>query len=90
MPTPISTTTAAHYTWGDQCDGWHLVRNSSLSVIQERMPSGTREQRHRHSQARQFFFALHGQLVLEVEGTRHVLSPGRPGGPAGPRTYGDE
>jgi quercetin dioxygenase-like cupin family protein len=76
MPTPISPTTAAHYTWGEQCDGWHLVRGPSLSVIQERMPPGTREQRHRHALARQFFFVLHGQLVLEVDGTHHVLPQG--------------
>src|SRR5262245_492686 len=76
MPTPTSPATATHYTWGDQCDGWHLVRDPSLSVIQERMPPGAREQRHRHSQARQFFFVLYGQLVLEVERARHVLSEG--------------
>jgi mannose-6-phosphate isomerase-like protein (cupin superfamily) len=76
MPTPISPTTAAHYTWGDQCDGWHLVRSPGLSVIQERMPPGTREQRHRHSQARQFFFVLRGQLDVEVEGAHHVLAQG--------------
>jgi mannose-6-phosphate isomerase-like protein (cupin superfamily) len=76
MSTPISPTTAAHYKWGEHCDGWHLVRSPSLSVIQERMPPGTREQRHRHAQARQFFFVLHGELVVEVAGTRHVLQPG--------------
>ena len=75
-PVQVSTQTAEHYTWGEQCDGWHLVRSSSLSVIQERMPPGTREQRHRHAHARQFFFVLRGQLVLEVEGTRHALPEG--------------
>jgi mannose-6-phosphate isomerase-like protein (cupin superfamily) len=72
----ISPTTASHYTWGEECDGWHLVRSPSLSVIQERMPPGTREQRHRHARARQFFFVLQGHLVLEVEGTHHALSQG--------------
>jgi quercetin dioxygenase-like cupin family protein len=76
MPVPISPATAAHYTWGEQCDGWHLVRSQDLSIIQERMPSGAREQRHRHAQSRQFFFVLHGQLVMEVEGKHHVLSQG--------------
>ena len=76
MTLPISTTTAPHYTWGEQCDGWHLVRTASLSVIQERMPPGTREQRHRHAHAQQFFFVLHGRLVLEIEGTHHVLGEG--------------
>jgi quercetin dioxygenase-like cupin family protein len=76
MPTPISLATATHYTWGECCDGWHLVRSESLSVIRERMPPGAREQRHRHGRAHQFFFVLHGQLVLEVEGLRHVLPEG--------------
>jgi quercetin dioxygenase-like cupin family protein len=75
-PVEVSPQTAEHYTWGEHCDGWHLVRSSNLSVIQERMPPGAREQRHRHAHARQFFFVLHGQLVLEVEGTHHVLSQG--------------
>jgi quercetin dioxygenase-like cupin family protein len=76
MPTPISLATASHYTWGERCDGWHLVRSESLSVIRERMSPGAREQRHRHGRARQFFFVLHGQLVLEVEGMHHVLPEG--------------
>lgn len=23
---------AEHYIWGDNCDGWHLVKNQDLSV----------------------------------------------------------
>jgi mannose-6-phosphate isomerase-like protein (cupin superfamily) len=76
MPAPISSATAAHYTWGEQCDGWHLVRGQDLSIIQERMPAGAREQRHRHARARQFFFVLQGELAIEVEGTHHVLPKG--------------
>lgn len=44
---------ASHYAWGKGCDGWHLVNTPELSVIQERMPAGTAEQRHRHQDARQ-------------------------------------
>lgn len=57
-----------HYTWGANCDGWHLVRDGKLSVIYERMPPGTSEMRHHHNQAQQFFFVLEGAAVLEVEG----------------------
>ncbi len=71
---PISATTAEHYTWGAGADGWHLVRTPALSVIQERMPPGSAEVRHRHTAARQFFFVLAGQLEIEVEGAVHALS----------------
>jgi len=37
-----------HYTWGVNCDGWHLLKSDTLSVIQERMPHNTKEQLHYH------------------------------------------
>ncbi|MBH8604498.1 cupin domain-containing protein [Thermoactinomyces sp. CICC 10522] len=64
----ISKNTAEHYIWGQQCDGWHLVKREELSVIHERMPAGTEEVRHYHEQARQFFFVLKGVATIEVEG----------------------
>ena len=73
MPNPISIATAEHYNWGTHCDGWHLVRTPELSVIQERVPPGERETRHLHRRARQFFFILEGEAVLEVAGERHLL-----------------
>lgn len=72
---PTSRATADHYRWSDRCDGWHLARSSALSVIEERMPPGTRESRHRHAISRQFFYVLSGVLTMEVEGTRHRLTP---------------
>ena len=73
MTNPISIHSAEHYLWGNDCDGWHLVRSPDLSVIQERVPPGGRETRHAHARARQFFFVLEGEAVLEVGGQRHVL-----------------
>ena len=73
---PISRDTAEHYKWGDGCDGWYLVRTDALSVIQERMPHGASEVRHRHTRARQFFVVLSGELGIEVEGTTHKLHAG--------------
>ena len=73
MFVPTSRATADHYVWAGTCDGWHLVRATGLSVIEERMPPGTREVRHRHAHARQFFYVLSGTLTMEVEGTRHTL-----------------
>ena len=69
----IDTQSAAHYTWGAGCDGWHLVRQPELSVIKERMPPGTEEVRHFHQRARQFFFVLTGELTLELDGRAEVL-----------------
>ena len=73
---PISIDSARHYRWGSGCDGWHLVAADALSVIQERMPPGTAEIRHRHRVARQFFFVLSGELTLEIGG----VSVGVPAG----------
>ena len=75
MHSPISRDLAEHYVWGGTCDGWHLVHSAALSVIEERMPPGAREVRHRHAHARQFFYVLSGTLTIELEGARHRLSP---------------
>ncbi len=64
----ISRSTADHYTWGDNCDGWRLFSTPDLRIIHERMPPGTSELRHHHVQTRQFFFVLGGVLDLEIEG----------------------
>ena len=82
MPTEaISVGNAEHYTWGGpngtDCDGWHLVRSSGLSVIEECMPPGTAEKRHLHRIARQFFYVLAGELTLELEGREVLLKAGQ-------------
>jgi mannose-6-phosphate isomerase-like protein (cupin superfamily) len=69
----ISKHTAEHYIWGEVCDGWHLVKHEELSVIHERMPSGTAEVRHYHQKSRQFFFVLSGTATLEVDGRREII-----------------
>ncbi|MDO1527987.1 cupin domain-containing protein [Fulvimonas sp. R45] len=72
----VGTGNAGHYRWGQDCDGWHLLAGDDLSVIEERMPPGTAEQRHYHVRARQFFYVLEGEAVLELEGTPHRLRRG--------------
>ena len=72
MPTRvINPSSAEHYKWGGptgtDCDGWYLVRTPDLTVIEELMPPGTREERHQHARSRQFFFVLEGELTMEVE-----------------------
>jgi mannose-6-phosphate isomerase-like protein (cupin superfamily) len=69
----ISAANAEHYTWssaiGPQtCDGWHLHRSASLSIIEERMPPATAERRHLHQRATQFFYVLAGELTIELAG----------------------
>jgi mannose-6-phosphate isomerase-like protein (cupin superfamily) len=72
---PVSTATADHYVWREVCDGWHLVRSENLSVIEERMPAGTAEQRHWHELARQFFYVLEGELTMQFDDRAIALNP---------------
>lgn len=74
---PVSHACAEHYTWGQGCDGWHLLKGDDLSVIEERMPPGTEELRHRHARSRQFFYVLAGEAELELEGRAHRLGAGQ-------------
>lgn len=73
----VSKENAEHYLWGGDCDGWHLLKEHELSVIHECMPAGRAEQRHYHSVAQQFFFVLSGELTMELEGERYVVSSGK-------------
>ena len=76
----VNVKSAEHYKWGGpqgtDCDGWHLVKTQDLSIIEELMPPGTRETRHWHEHARQFFFVLEGELTLEVEHHDFVVVAG--------------
>lgn len=73
-PTVTSRENAEHYRWGVDCDGWHLVRDKNLSVIEELMPPGSAEVRHYHAHAQQFFYILNGEVLMEVDG-ENVLIP---------------
>jgi len=55
-----------HYTWGENCDGWHLLKTDGLSVIREKMPPGTAEQLHFHEHAQQLFYILSGVATFET------------------------
>jgi len=65
---------ADHYTWGVKCDGWHLLKSDTLSVIQERMPQNTKEQLHYHQFAQQVFYILSGIATFEINGQEHLVS----------------
>lgn len=67
---------AQHYLWGQNCEGWHLVSTDDLSVIEERMLPNTTEVKHYHQRSNQCFYVLSGQITIEAEGARLVLSAG--------------
>jgi mannose-6-phosphate isomerase-like protein (cupin superfamily) len=62
-----------HYTWGENCDGWHFVKTENLSIIRETMPKGTQEKKHFHERALQFFYILSGEASFEIEGQIYVV-----------------
>ena len=64
-----------HYFWGDQCEGWRLVDNSDLSIIEEVMPAGASEKWHIHHKASQFFFILKGIATFEFENKKTEVEP---------------
>ena len=80
MKDRISTQNAEHYIWPSAisehlCDGWHLHRSAMLSIIEERMPPNSAEQRHFHQHTTQFFYVLAGELILELDREEHCLTP---------------
>lgn len=81
MARQISRENATHYLWGGasgrDCDAWHLVQTDAMAVIEERMPGGATERKHRHERARQFFYVLAGELRMEVEGAMHTVGAGQ-------------
>ena len=73
----VDTTNTEHYSWGNNCDGWHLVKSESLSVIKETMPGLSTEQLHYHNTAQQFFYILAGEATIEINGMTYKVTPGK-------------
>jgi mannose-6-phosphate isomerase-like protein (cupin superfamily) len=73
----VDINTSPAYQWGAASQGWHLLNRPDLSVIQEQVPPGDRERRHFHCTARQFFYVLQGEAVLEVDGLRFTVRSGQ-------------
>lgn len=69
----VSKENAEHYIWGQNCDGWHLLKSSNLSVIEERVPPGGSEVMHYHQRAHQFFYILSGIAVMEMDGRKITI-----------------
>jgi len=67
MSNIIDKQNAEHYTWGNNCDSWVLANTEGLSVKQEKMPSGAKEQLHFHAKAQQLFYILKGSATFYIE-----------------------
>ena len=68
----VSIKNAEHYTWGNHCDGWFLLKSEDLHVIQEKMPAHSVEVMHYHGKSRQFFYVLRGELTV-LTGKKSLL-----------------
>src|ERR1700684_2856947 len=73
---PVTRDNAEHYRWGADCDGWHLVKDKQLSVIEELMPPGAAELRHHHDRSQQFFYILTGEVLMEINGENMLIPAG--------------
>jgi mannose-6-phosphate isomerase-like protein (cupin superfamily) len=71
----VSRKNSEHYNWGNNCDGWHLLKDDDLSIIQEKVPPGASEIKHYHKISRQFFYVLKGTATIEIEGHVSKLNP---------------
>ena len=71
-----NTGNSEHYIWGENCDGWHLLKSDSLSIIQEKMPPDTEESLHFHTKAQQFFYILKGTATFEVDNEIYSVEEG--------------
>jgi mannose-6-phosphate isomerase-like protein (cupin superfamily) len=76
LPTIQSRDTAVSYTWGEVCLGWRFQDTPDLSVIEEVVPPGAGEVRHRHAQARQFFYVLEGEATMEFADGERTFGAG--------------
>ena len=72
----VNTKNSEHYKWGNDSDGWHLLKSDSLSVIEENMPPCEEEERHYHNESQQFFYILSGIAQIEISGTVFEVNAG--------------
>jgi|SRR5579862_7020361 len=75
-PAVVSRENAEHHRWGVDCDGWNLVKDKPLSVIEEFMPPGSAEIRHYHERCQQFFYILTGEVLMEIDGENMLIPAG--------------
>lgn len=66
-----------HYYWGENCQGWRLVDEDELSVIEEEMPPNTSEKLHFHKNAKQLFYINKGTADFEVTNQKYTVAAGQ-------------
>ena len=67
---------AEQYFCGQQCQGRYLLKDQQFTVIEEQMPPGTTETLHYHQHAKQFFYMLYGEAMIQVDDQEIRLTPG--------------
>jgi mannose-6-phosphate isomerase-like protein (cupin superfamily) len=71
----INKENADSYIWGTNCLSHILSMNDEISIKQELMPTGSKEQLHFHQNANQFFYILKGQATFYLEEEIFLLNP---------------
>ncbi len=71
----INKKNVPYYIWGKNCSSWVLNDDTQISIKQELMPAGTKEQLHFHQKANQFFYILKGQAMFYLDGEVFILNP---------------
>jgi len=72
----VNTGNSEHYKWGNDSDGWHLLKSDTLSVIEENVPPKEKEERHYHNESQQFFYILSGIAHIEIAGSTFEVQAG--------------
>ena len=72
----VNTENSEHYKWGDNSDGWHLLKTDGLSIIEEIVPPNGKEARHYHKKSQQFFYVLSGIASIEISGELFEIEAG--------------
>ncbi len=70
----INKENSKSYKWGDNCESWVFVENENVSIKMETMPSMTKEKRHFHAIAQQFFYILKGQATFYISDITKVIN----------------
>jgi mannose-6-phosphate isomerase-like protein (cupin superfamily) len=76
MTEVISLKNAEHYTWGNNCDGWHFLNTDNLSIIRECVPPNGVEIKHLHEHSVQFFYILSGVCTMLIGSRTLTLRAG--------------
>jgi len=69
----INTQAAERFSWGTNCDEWFLANKPNICILQEKMPGGSKEEKHYHEHTWQFFYVITGTATMEIEASIYQL-----------------